>query len=86
MRIKQAAVKNPLSSRKQIFERAGVSEIPRTSRCRHLQTIAKMTKPAIRRNISNGLENTSKQIFNPFYSGMSAVQCLMARMDGAEID
>ena len=45
--VKREAVKHPLLSSKQLFEKAGVSEVPRTSRCRILQTFAKSVKPNI---------------------------------------
>ena len=88
MRIKRAAVKNPLSSSKQIFERAGVSEIPRTSRCRHLQTIAKMTKPAIRpplttRHKTKRLEWARKYIKTDFQSVLFTDEC-RATLDGPD--
>ncbi|CAK6982570.1 hypothetical protein NFI96_000791 [Scomber scombrus] len=47
-RIKRAAVKMPLRSSKQVFEAAGASGVPRTSRCRILQRLAVVDKPTIR--------------------------------------
>ena len=45
--LKREAAKHPLLTSKQLFEKAGVSEVPRTSRCRLLQTVAKSVKPNI---------------------------------------
>ena len=42
--VKREAAKHPLLTSKQLFEKAGVSEVPRTSRCRLLQTVAKSVK------------------------------------------
>lgn len=52
-RIKRAAAKMPLQSSKQIFEAAGASGVPRTSRCRILQRLAVMRKPSIRPPLTN---------------------------------
>ncbi len=46
--IKRAAIKKPLLSSKQVFEAAGVSGVPRTSRCRILQRLAVVHKAAFR--------------------------------------
>ena len=46
--IKREAVKHPLLTSKQLFEQAGVGEVPRTSRCHIHQTVAKNVKPNIR--------------------------------------
>lgn len=45
--IKREAAKHPLLTSKQLFGKAGVGEVPRTSRCRILQTVAKVVKPNI---------------------------------------
>ena len=45
--VKREAAKHPLLTSKQLFAKAGVSEVPRTSRCRLLQTVAKSVKPNI---------------------------------------
>ena len=42
--VKHEAAKHPLLTSKQLFEKAGVSEVPRTSLCRLLQTVAKSVK------------------------------------------
>ncbi|KAL6456377.1 hypothetical protein MHYP_G00349200 [Metynnis hypsauchen] len=47
-RIKRAAAKMSLQTSKQVFEAAGVSGVPRTSRCRILQRLAVVRKPTIR--------------------------------------
>ena len=52
-RIKRAAAKMPLQSSKQIFEAAGASGVPRTSRCRILQSLAVVRKPSIRPPLNN---------------------------------
>ncbi|CAI9583058.1 unnamed protein product [Staurois parvus] len=52
-RIKRAAAKIPLHSSKQIFEAAGASGVPRTSRCRVLQSLATVHKPFIRPPLTN---------------------------------
>lgn len=52
-RIKRAAAKTPLHSSKQIFEAAGASGVPRTSRCRVLQSLATVHKPSIRPPLTN---------------------------------
>ena len=46
--IKREAVKHLLLTSKQLFEQAGVGEVPRTSRCHIHQTVAKNVKPNIR--------------------------------------
>ena len=46
--VKREAAKHPLLTSKQLLEKAKVSEVPRTSRCRLLQTVAKSVKPNIR--------------------------------------
>ncbi|CAI9567366.1 unnamed protein product [Staurois parvus] len=51
--IKRAAAKIPLHSSKQIFEAAGASGVPRTSRCRVLQSLATVHKPSIRPPLTN---------------------------------
>ena len=43
----------PLQSSKQIFEAAGASGVPRTSRCRILQSLAVVRKPSIRPPLNN---------------------------------
>ena len=55
-RIKRAVAKMLLQSSKRMFEAAGVSGVPRTSRCRILQRLAVMRKPSIR-----PLNNVHKQ-------------------------
>ena len=40
--IKREAAKHPLLTSKQLFEKAGAGEVPRTSRCCILQTFAKV--------------------------------------------
>lgn len=52
-RIKRAAAKMPLQSSKQVFEAAGTSKIPRTSRCRILKKFASVHKPTIRPPLNN---------------------------------
>uniref|UniRef100_A0AAR2KR07 Uncharacterized protein n=1 Tax=Pygocentrus nattereri TaxID=42514 RepID=A0AAR2KR07_PYGNA len=47
-RIKRAAAKMPLQTSKQVFEAAGASGVPRTSRCRILQRLAVLYEPTIR--------------------------------------
>ena len=47
-RIKRAATKMPLNSRKHVFEAAGASGVLRTSRCRMLKRFASVLKPVIR--------------------------------------
>ena len=37
--VNREAAQHPLLTSKQLFENAGVSEVPRTSRCRLLQTV-----------------------------------------------
>lgn len=39
-RIKQTAMKYPLSTNNQVFERAGATNISKTTRCRPLKNIA----------------------------------------------
>ncbi|CAJ0927840.1 unnamed protein product [Ranitomeya imitator] len=55
--IKRAAAKIPLQSSKQLFEAAGASGVPRTSRCRILQRLAVVHKP----NIQPPLNSVHKQ-------------------------
>ena len=45
--VKRETAEHPLLTSKQLFQKAGVSEVPRTSRCRLLQTVAKSVKPNI---------------------------------------
>ena len=45
--ITRQAAKHPLLTSKQLFEKAGAGEVPRTSRCPILQTVAKVVKPNI---------------------------------------
>ncbi len=52
-RIKKAAAKMPLQSSKQVFEAAGASGGPQTSRCRILQKLAVVHKPTIRPPLNN---------------------------------
>ncbi len=52
-RIKRAAAKMPLQSSKQVFEAAGASGVPQTSRCRILQKLAVVHKPTIRPPLTN---------------------------------
>ncbi|CAI9606954.1 unnamed protein product [Staurois parvus] len=52
-RIKRAAAKILLHSSKQIFEAAGASGVPRTSRCRVLKSLATVHKPSIQPTITN---------------------------------
>ncbi|CAI9619738.1 unnamed protein product [Staurois parvus] len=52
-RIKRADAKIPLHSSKQIFEAAGASGVPQTSRCIVLQTLATVHKPSIRPPLTN---------------------------------
>ena len=46
--IKREVCRNPLGSSKQVFENAGVPDVPKTTRCRILRTIAKFGKPEVR--------------------------------------
>ncbi len=52
-RIKRAATKMPLQSSKQVFEAAGASGVPQTSRCRILQKLVVVHKPTIRQPLTN---------------------------------
>ncbi len=52
-RIKRAAAKMPLQSSKQVFEAAGASGVPQTSRCRILQKPAVVHKPTIQPPLTN---------------------------------
>ncbi len=52
-RIKRAAAKMPLQSSKQVFEAAGASGVPQTSRCRILQKLAVVHKPTIQPPLTN---------------------------------
>lgn len=52
-RIKRAAYKMPLQSSKRVFEAAGASGVPRTSRCRILQRFTVVHKHAIRPPLTN---------------------------------
>lgn len=46
--IRRQTRKNPLASSKTVFEKAGLGHIPRTSRCRILQTVAHVKKSSKR--------------------------------------
>ena len=52
-RIKTSAAKMPLQSSKQVFEAAGASGVPQTSRCRILQRLTVVQKPTIRPPLTN---------------------------------
>lgn len=52
--IKRAAVKMPCHSSRQVFEAAGASNVPRTTRCRVLQGFAAVRKPSFRPPLSIG--------------------------------
>lgn len=52
-RIKRAATKMPLQISKQVYEAAGASGVPRTSRSRIIQRLAVMHKPFIRPPLNN---------------------------------
>ncbi len=52
-RIMRAAAKMPLQSSKQVFEAAGASGVPQTSRCRILQKLAVVHKPTVRPPLTN---------------------------------
>ena len=44
-KIKSTVRKHPLSSSKNIFNLAGVKDLPRTTRCRVLKNVSYLTKP-----------------------------------------
>ena len=52
-RIDRAAAKMPIQSSKEVFEAAGASGVPWTSRCRILQRLAVMHKPSIQPPLTN---------------------------------
>ena len=47
-KIKREVRRNPLETSKQVFEKVGVPDVPKTTRCRILKTIAKYGKPEVR--------------------------------------
>ena len=47
-KIKREVRRNPLETSKQVFEKAGVPDVPKSTRCRILGTIAKFGKPEVR--------------------------------------
>ncbi|KAK3512212.1 hypothetical protein QTP70_001115 [Hemibagrus guttatus] len=87
-RIKRAAVKMPLQSSKQVFETAGASGVPRTSRCRILQRLAVMHKPSIRLPLTNGhkqkrLQWAQKYMKTDFQTVLFTDEC-RANLDGPD--
>lgn len=50
--VKRAAAKMPCHSSRQVFEAAGASNVPRTTRCRVLQRFAAVRKPSCRPPLS----------------------------------
>ncbi len=60
--IKRAAAKMPLQSSKQVFEAAGASGVPQTSRCRILQKLAVVHKPTIRPPLTNAHKQKRLQV------------------------
>ena len=47
-KIMREARRNPLETSKQVFEKAGVPDVPKSTRCRIKRTIAKFGKTEIR--------------------------------------
>ena len=87
-RIKRAAAKMPLQSSKQIFEAAGASGVPRTSRCRILQRLAVMCKPSIQPPLNNGhkqkrLQWAQKYMKTHFQTVLFTDEC-RATLDGPD--
>ena len=46
-KIKREARRNPLETSKQVFEKAGVPDVPKSTRCRIMRTIEKFGKPEV---------------------------------------
>ncbi len=65
-RIMRAAAKMPLQSSKQVFEAAGASGVPQTSRCRILQKLAVVHKPTIRPPLTNAHKQKRWQWAHPY--------------------
>ena len=79
-------MKNPIV--KQAFQKAGVPEVPRTSRCRLLHNIAKMTKPVIRppltaRHKTKRLEWAQRYFKTDFQTVLFTDEC-RATLDGPD--
>ena len=64
--IRRAAAKMALQSSKQVFEAAGASGVPRTSRCRILQRFAVVHKPTIQPPLTNAHKQKRLQWANGY--------------------
>ena len=87
-RIQRAGAKMTLQSRKQVFEAAGASGVPQTSRCRILQRLAVMHKPSIRPPQTNShkqkwLQWAQKYMKNNFQTVLFIDECRMT-LDGTD--
>uniref|UniRef100_A0A8C5MML4 Tc1-like transposase DDE domain-containing protein n=1 Tax=Leptobrachium leishanense TaxID=445787 RepID=A0A8C5MML4_9ANUR len=87
-RIKRAAAKIPLHSSKQIFEAAGASGVPRTSRCRVLKSLATVHRLSIWPPLTNAhkqkrLHWAKKYMKTNFQTVLFTAECC-ATLDGPE--
>ena len=47
IKIKREVRRNPLETSKQVFKKAGVPDVPKSTRCRIMRKIAKLGKPEV---------------------------------------